>query len=156
MQSLTVYIATACLGAMLFFSFVLAPLIFGRLPAQQAGTFAAGVAGNYFRPDGLPTSSLVLAEFVLSLFVLIPAINRAKDRELQGAPAAAGSSNTCTFPALRSTWPAAPLPSSSVCGKTPGPRRSADDDQSSRPNNNLRPQDPSSVKVPISIVLRVH
>ncbi len=64
MQSLTVYIATACLGAMLFFSFVLAPLIFGRLPAQQAGTFAAGVAGNYFRPDGLPTSSLVLAEFV--------------------------------------------------------------------------------------------
>ncbi len=101
MQNITPYIATICLGAMLFFSFVTAPLIFGKLPSRQAGlliravfpwyysilgaiTAASVIAGVLIGSPGIAVSTVVLIGFALALFVLMPAINRARDRVLEG------------------------------------------------------------------------
>ena len=86
---------------MLFFSFVTAPLIFGKLPIQQAGTLirsvfpwyygvlgvitaASVIIGYLLDSPGIPATTLVLIGFALALFVLMPAINRARDRALGG------------------------------------------------------------------------
>ena len=101
MQNITPFIATLCLGAMLFFSFVTAPLIFGKLPIQQAGTLlrsvfpwyygvlgtttaASVIAGIMLGSAGTAASTVVLVGFALALFVLMPAINRARDHVLEG------------------------------------------------------------------------
>lgn len=101
MQNITPFIANLCLGAMLFFSFVTAPLIFGKLPVRQAdplirsvfpwyygvlGTITAAsvIGGILFGSAGIAASAVVLAGFVLALFVLMPAINRARDHVVVG------------------------------------------------------------------------
>ena len=107
MQTLTPFIATLSLGAMLFFSFVTAPLIFARLPAPRAGalirsvfpwhygilgviTAASVIIGYLLDSPGIPATTVVHIGFALALFVLMPAINRARDRAL-GDDAVAGS-----------------------------------------------------------------
>ena len=101
MQDLTAYLATVSLGAMMFFSFVFAPLVFTKLPAQQAGqliravfpwyysvlgavTGIAAAAGFYSGANGSLIMLAVAAGFAVSLFVLMPAINAARDRDLGG------------------------------------------------------------------------
>lgn len=61
MQSITAYIATASLGAMLFLSFVLVPLILGRLPAQKTGTMLRGVFPRYYVLLGALTAEAIVA-----------------------------------------------------------------------------------------------
>ncbi len=105
MQNITPFIATLCLGAMLFFSFVTAPLIFGKLPVRHAGplirsvfpwyygilgtiTAASVIAGILLGSAGIAASTVVLVGFALALFVLMPAINRARDHVLEGETSA--------------------------------------------------------------------
>lgn len=106
MQSVAPYLATVCLGAMLFFSFVLAPLIFVKLPAEQAGRLiravfpryyavlggvasVAAAAALYSDTPGALVMLLVVFGFGFSRFILVPAINAARDRELDGDKGAA-------------------------------------------------------------------
>lgn len=91
---------------MLFFSFVLAPLIFVKLPAEQAGRLiravfpryyavlggvasVAAVAALYSDTPGALVMLLVVFGFGFSRFILVPAINAARDRELDGDKGAA-------------------------------------------------------------------
>ena len=86
---------------MLFYSFVTAPLICGKLPVHQAGpmiqypfplyydflgtfTVASVIAGVLLGSAGIAVSTVVLTGFVLAFFVLMPAINRARDHVLTG------------------------------------------------------------------------
>jgi hypothetical protein len=84
MQNITPYIATLCLGAMLFFYFVTAPLIFGKLPSRQAGlliravfpwyygglggiTNASVITGVLIASPGITGSTAVFVDFALQL-----------------------------------------------------------------------------------------
>jgi hypothetical protein len=93
------------LGAMVFFSGVMAPLIFTKLDADVAGRFIrqvfpwyyltviilgglAAVAFVLFRPwDAIALAGVALAA-VLARHVLMPGINRARDAVLAGDSAA--------------------------------------------------------------------
>ena len=101
MQALTLVFCSFTLGAMLFFSSVIAPTVFRVLPPDNAGTFLRKVFPLYYL-FGMVTSLIaavaafalqlkeawlllvVLALFVVSRQLLVPAINRARDRELAG------------------------------------------------------------------------
>ena len=96
-------IAALILGAMLFFSAVVAPLLFMRLPADTAGQFVRALFPHYYLVLGAvavlgallatdPTQQIVLAAIaaalLLSRFVAIPVLNRARDAALAGDTAA--------------------------------------------------------------------
>lgn len=89
-------------GGMAAFSFLFAPLVFAKLPGETAGGFIRAVFPWYYlfvlatsllaALLALPVSSLaavvmvlVATGAVLARQVLMPAINRARDRALAGA-----------------------------------------------------------------------
>ncbi len=97
-------------GGMTFFSAVLTPLVFTKLPLKVAGPFIRQVFPWYYLSMGVtvlvalaalllaaggkPTwevalAALVLAGFGIARQVLMPLINRARDAELAGHYAAA-------------------------------------------------------------------
>jgi hypothetical protein len=92
-------------GAMTFFSAVMAPLVFAKLPLQTAGRFIRQVFPWYYSTMGasvlialgallfatggsatweVAVATLVLAGFVFARQVLMPAINRARDAGMVG------------------------------------------------------------------------
>jgi hypothetical protein len=92
-------------GGMTFFSAVMAPLVFTKLPAETAGTFIRAVFPWYYLTLGATTlvallallpgvagstpweamvTALILLGFVYARQVLMPRINRARDAELAG------------------------------------------------------------------------
>ncbi len=98
-------------GGMTFFSLVMAPLVFTKLPFDTAGAFIRQVFPWYYLTMGVTTlaallalllgargtaiwqialTALVLAGFVYARQILMPMINRARDAELAGDTAAAG------------------------------------------------------------------
>ncbi len=99
-------IATATLfGAMAFFSFVMAPLIFVKLDGASAGRFVRGIFPWYYlvvtvlsllalaalaavRPVDAAVMVLVAAGALVSRQVLMPLINRHRDAMLAGDAAA--------------------------------------------------------------------
>ncbi len=97
-------------GGMTFFSAVMAPLVFTKLPFETAGTFIRQVFPWYYLTMGAttlvallamlfgpshtanleaPLVALVLLGFVFARQVLMPLINRARDEELAGRAGAA-------------------------------------------------------------------
>ncbi len=104
-ETLALFAAAILLGGMVVFSFVLAPLVFLKLPAETAGPFirqvfpwyylfVLGVAafGALALTAEAPGLALVMAGVaaagVVARQVLMPAINASRDRELAGDPAA--------------------------------------------------------------------
>jgi hypothetical protein len=96
-------------GGMTFFSAVMAPLVFTKLPFDTAGAFIREVFPWYYLSMGgsslaallllLPgigeglawpaaLAGLALAGFLLARQWLMPTINRARDAQVQGDPAA--------------------------------------------------------------------
>jgi len=99
-------VATGLLaGGMTFFSFVFAPLVFKKLPAETAGAFIAAVFPVYYAA-GLALSALaaglaaapapgeaallaaVAVLFAVARFGLMPAIEARRDASRAGEPAA--------------------------------------------------------------------
>ncbi len=93
-------------GGMMFFSFVVAPMVFIKLPAEVAARFirqlfpvyylfgagTAGVAALAFVPIDSASAARMLGVALASLLarqVLMPAINANRDRQLAGDAAAA-------------------------------------------------------------------
>jgi len=92
-------------GGMTFFSAVMAPLVFAKLPLQTAGPFIRQVFPWYYASMGVAmliafgalllgtggsatwevaVATLVLAGFAFARQVLMPRINRARDAEMVG------------------------------------------------------------------------
>lgn len=98
-DTLSALIAALALGAMLFFSFALAPLVFAKLPRETAGSFmraafpvyylalavvsllAALLAGTRVEAVAL---WLVAAGFLLMRFWLVPALDRVRGKDDAG------------------------------------------------------------------------
>ena len=97
-------------GGMTFFSAVMAPLVFTKLPFETAGAFIRQVFPWYYSTMGtttlvallallfsasqttgweVPLVALVLLGFVFARQVLMPLINRARDDEVSGRAGAA-------------------------------------------------------------------
>ncbi len=103
MQGLLIFLFGALAGSMLFFAAAVAPTVFRSLPAEQAGAFLRALFPRYYlwglivalastiaallAGGGLAISAvcaLVLLLFVYARQFLMPAINRARDRDLEG------------------------------------------------------------------------
>ncbi|NIR28385.1 MAG: DUF4149 domain-containing protein [Gammaproteobacteria bacterium] len=95
----------AVFGAMAFFSFVVAPLIFMKLEAATAGRFVRSIFPWYYlviavlsviaaaslaalRPIEAAIMGFVAIGAVVSRQLLMPRINRHRDRMLEGKPGA--------------------------------------------------------------------
>lgn len=104
MPELAAMIAAASLGAMIFFSAVVAPTVFKVLPDASAGQFLRALFPRYFLVNGLIAvvagviawrtleSVLLVASGVLLLilrFVAVPIINAARDAMMAGQSGAA-------------------------------------------------------------------
>lgn len=89
------------LGGMVFFAFFLAPLVFTKLPAETAGRFIRAVFPWYYDAMAVLSALAALAcvifapalaaalvanagLFMAARFALMPAINIARDANLQG------------------------------------------------------------------------
>lgn len=106
LSTLAFVTSAALLGGMLYFALGFAPLVFTRLPAETAARFIRAVFPVYYAmgagaallaallllPTGrwaaLALAAAVAAGFLLARFVLMPAVNAARDRELAGDVAA--------------------------------------------------------------------
>lgn len=90
----SMYLISGVIGVMLFFSVAVAPAIFKVLPAEWAGIYVRHFFPKYYLLLGIvcvesgifaPTDQLKIISFVsaalfaISLWVLTPAINKAKD-----------------------------------------------------------------------------
>ena len=90
----SMYLISGVIGVMLFFSVAVAPAIFKVLPAEWAGIYVRQFFPKYYLVLGIvcveagifaPTTQLKIicyisaALFAISLWVLTPAINKAKD-----------------------------------------------------------------------------
>lgn len=103
MQGLLVFLFGALAGSMLFFAFAVAPTVFRSLPAEHAGSFLRALFPRYYlwglavalactlaallTGGGIAmiaVSAAVLLLFVYARQFLMPAINRARDRDLEG------------------------------------------------------------------------
>ena len=101
METLSLYVVAATLGAMLFFAVGVAPTVFQALPAEQAGLFLRKLFPRYYLSliIGSMTAGLLwlgtqpLASGVCLLITvstlwirqwLVPHINALRDRELSG------------------------------------------------------------------------
>ena len=101
-QTILTWLLGALIGSMLFFAATVAPTVFRALPAEQGGAFlrrffpqyylwgmlvaslcllAALFAGNLV---AMAITALVTVLFVYARQLLMPRINRARDRELDG------------------------------------------------------------------------
>ena len=107
MELVAALLLSASLGAMVFFSAVIAPTTFQALPEDMAGRFLRSIFPKYFLINGLAalvagvltfvaTSDLLLAAILMAAgsallwcrFVAIPVINEARDQSLAGDVAA--------------------------------------------------------------------
>jgi len=103
MPEVAVLIATASLGAMLFFSAVVAPTVFQALPADHASHFLRAVFPKYFSINGIAAiaAGLIAVDALVSPILIsagiamigvhyfvIPIINEARDRMLAGTAGA--------------------------------------------------------------------
>ena len=103
MTELAALVAAFSLGAMIFFSVVIAPTIFHVLAETEAGRLLRSIFPNYFLVNGLlalvaalvaarPVESGLLAVCGIALLsaraVAIPVINAARDEMLAGDEAA--------------------------------------------------------------------
>jgi Domain of unknown function (DUF4149) len=103
---LAVLPCAALFGGMLFFAFMMAPLIFLKLPAETAGGFIRQVFPVYYltaaglaaltaalaalgRPVEGAVMALVALGFLLARQILMPRINAARDAQLGGDGTAA-------------------------------------------------------------------
>ncbi len=99
MFEIAVVIASACLGAMLFFSAAVAPTVFQALPEEDAGRFLRAVFPKYFLINGGlallagviaygSIEGVILAICGLTMLAVryfaIPVINDARDAMLAG------------------------------------------------------------------------
>lgn len=91
---LSVYLIAGVVGVMIFFSVAVAPTIFKTLPNEWAGVYVRAFFPKYYTVLGITcfvaalltnlpaikhTSFTCAALFALSLFVLTPRVNAAKD-----------------------------------------------------------------------------
>lgn len=103
MQFIAPWLAAGSLGAMLYFSFAIAPMVFRVLPAEEAGRFLRAQFPVYFTLNGLvallaavlaydPVASPLFVTIGTAMLgvrvVAIPAVNAARDAMLAGEPAA--------------------------------------------------------------------
>jgi len=103
LTELAALLAAASLGAMLFFSAVIAPTVFKALPEAEAGTFLRAMFPKYFTINGAvalvaaglamrPLESILLVICGIAMigvtWGLIPVINDARDRMMAGDVAA--------------------------------------------------------------------
>ena len=103
MPELAAVLCAMSLGAMLFFSAIVAPTTFAVLPADNAGAFLQAIFPRYFTVNGAlagsagllvlgtPVSVILLACFAAMIGVavwMIPIINAARDGMTAGHPAA--------------------------------------------------------------------
>ena len=107
MQDLLIALYAALIGSMLFFAFAVAPTVFRSLPAEHAGAFLRRLFPRYYLwglvlalagtlaaiatdagPIVIGIAAVVLLLFVYARQFLMPAINRTRDRELEGDTAA--------------------------------------------------------------------
>ena len=103
MQGLLIFLFGALAGSMLFFAFAVAPTVFRSLPAEHAGSFLRALFPRYYlwglivalactlaalgAGSGIAVSAVcaaVLLLFVYARQFLMPAINRARDLDLEG------------------------------------------------------------------------
>ena len=102
MELLLKIIPALVLGSMLFFSIAIAPKIFTVLPNEEAGKFVRSVFPTYYMYNGIQyliltvlmiylgitgdilyLSILILMLFILSNYVLMPQINKSRDKNNQ-------------------------------------------------------------------------
>jgi hypothetical protein len=103
MTHVAVLVAATSLGAMLFFSIVVAPMVFNTLPIDHAGAFLRALFPVYFLLNGLVAALaaafagggspavlflLAAALMIAVRFGAIPIINSARDGMLTGDVAA--------------------------------------------------------------------
>ena len=110
LQAVGLILATLTLGVMLFFSLVVAPLVFIKLPADVAGRFIRALFPWYYLVSGLlaSTATIVLAPgnlidaalaasvafaALVSRQVLMPQINKWRDQMLAGSKIASSKFN---------------------------------------------------------------
>ena len=103
-------VTASALGVMLFFSLVLAPLVFIKLPMEAAGGFIRELFPWYYLVSGmlatLATLLLALCSYVDAVFlalvavaalicrqILMPRINKSRDQMLAGDPIASSRFN---------------------------------------------------------------
>ena len=103
MQGLLISLFGALAGSMLFFALAVAPTVFRSLPAEHAGSFLRALFPRYYLwgllvalacslaawvadagAAAIGASLVVLILFVYARQILMPAINRARDRNLEG------------------------------------------------------------------------
>ncbi len=103
MQGLLISLFGALAGSMLFFALAVAPTVFRSLPAEHAGAFLRALFPRYYlwglavalittlaallagsEIAILAVSAIVLLLFVYARQFLMPAINRARDLDLEG------------------------------------------------------------------------
>lgn len=93
--NLSLYLVSAMIGIMVFFTIAVAPTVFKVLPQEWASKYvrnffpkyyaflgAVSIIASFVAPDTLTTGLLVMcaALFFISLWILTPAINRASDQ----------------------------------------------------------------------------
>jgi len=103
MPELAALIATASLGAMLFFSAFIAPTVFRALPKEHAGNFLRALFPKYFVVNGIAAvmAGLIAADVIISPVLVaagvamlaihyfaIPIINDARDQMMAGVTGA--------------------------------------------------------------------
>ena len=107
-NTLLLWLLGALFGSMLFFAVTVAPTVFRVLPADQGGAFLRRFFPQYYlwgivmallctlaavaNKNGLVISgscTLILALFIYARQILMPRINRARDRSHSGDAAAA-------------------------------------------------------------------
>ena len=110
MQGLLISLFGVLAGSMLFFAVAVAPTVFRCLPAEHAGAFLRALFPRYYLwglvvalacsvsawltdADSIAfgASLAVLLMFIYARQFLMPAINRARDRELEGDTQAGAS-----------------------------------------------------------------
>ena len=101
LETVAMLAAAAVWGAMFFFSLVVAPLVFIKLPAEVSGPFIRNLFPYYYlvlgalsavsgialvrsHPVEAAVLGVVTVAFVLARQVLMPAINHYRDAQLRG------------------------------------------------------------------------
>ncbi|MEO0730554.1 MAG: DUF4149 domain-containing protein [Pseudomonadota bacterium] len=102
-EQIAAVLAAMSLGAMVFFSAIVAPTTFRALGEEHAGKFLRALFPNYFEVNGVvaiaagalalqPIASTLLvvagAAMIAVKYLLIPKINDARDRWVAGSAAA--------------------------------------------------------------------
>lgn len=103
MQAILIWLLGGLAGSMLFFAITVAPTVFKALPAEQAGRFLRSFFPHYYlwglvmaaictliavsasaHLVVIATAAMITCMFIYARQLLMPKINRARDRELEG------------------------------------------------------------------------